>query len=289
MKKIENLIPDIERVFSEPHVFDEQNLKNFGERLAKLIAYKINQEHKPSLRMSNLGTKCERKLWYEINKPDAKQPLSFSTRVKFLFGHVLEELLLFLAAEAGHKVEGEQDKLTINGVDGHRDAIIDGVLVDCKSASSFSFKKFKSHLNHGNDDFGYITQLNAYLYASQDDPKLTEKEKAAFLVIDKQLGHIALDIHEKDDVNYDKVVDFKRHVIQQKTPPPRYYKDEEEGASGNRKLCMACSYCDFNKTCWPGYRTFLYKKGDSFKPVHLTVVKREPNVPELKAGETLDA
>ena len=85
--------------------------------------------------------------------------------MKFLFGHLLEEMLLFLAAEAGHTVAGRQDRLEIDGVPGHGDAIIDGMLVDVKSASTMAFKVQEPPDSLDTDDFGYLQQLNAYLEA----------------------------------------------------------------------------------------------------------------------------
>ena len=70
-----------------------------------------------------------------------------------MFGDILEELLLFLAKEAGHTVTGQQDTLSISGVNGHRDAIIDGRLVDVKSASSYSFRKFKNNVKNFPQNF----------------------------------------------------------------------------------------------------------------------------------------
>lgn len=277
LKKIETLIEDIETVFALPHEFDADRLERFGQRLAKTVARKVNPSaHGFSLRMSNLGTKCNRKLWYKQNVPNSGEKLFFHKTVSFMYGDILEDLLLFLAEEAGHTVDGCQDELELNGVIGHRDAIIDGVLVDVKSASTLSFQKFKKHLTKDVDDFGYIEQLQAYLQASQNDPKVVEKSRAAFFVIDKTLGHMCLDFHNLERYSMAEVVEFKRKAINSEQPPERWYSDEPEGASGNRKLGVACSYCEVKKLCWPNVRTFLY----SSKPVHLTVVKRLPNVPE---------
>jgi len=119
--------------------------------------------------MSSIGQPCERKLWYSINEPMEAEGLSGETRFKFLYGHILEELLLFLAGVAGHDVVGRQDTQEIEGVEGHRDAVIDGVVVDAKSASTYSYKKFEEGKLTENDPFGYVDQLQSYLYAGQDE------------------------------------------------------------------------------------------------------------------------
>ena len=277
-KTINTLVQDIYALFTEPHEFDEDNVENFARRLATHIKNRISDEKgKPGLRMSNLGTPCDRKLWYSVNTPDDAEELRPEVRFKFLYGDILEELVLFLAAEAGHSVEGAQDTLEINGVIGHRDAVVDGVLVDVKSASTYSFGKFRDHLTKDKDSFGYLDQLGAYLYASQDDPLVKNKNIAAFIAVDKTLGHIAVDIQPKTGKNYDSLVETKRYILASKTPPNRAYFDEEDGKSGNRKLGVECSYCPFKAKCWPNLRVFGYSTGPRF----LTVVKNEPKVPEI--------
>ena len=278
MKSISTLVQDIYSLFTKPVEPDVAVTQAFGQQLAQKILYHLNEGRgKPTLRMSNLGTP-DCKLWYSINTPEIAEPLSPESRIKFLYGHILEDLLLFLARLAGHKVEGEQDEVTINGVKGHRDAIIDGRLVDVKSASPFSFRKFKDHTLKEDDSFGYISQLNAYLHSSSDDPLLVDKGKASFLAIDKTLGHICLDTYQKDKVDYSLLVKEKRAMLANTTKPPRSFSDEPEGKSGNRKLGVVCSYCPFKEACWPNLRTFMY----SNKPVFLTHVERLPKVAEAK-------
>lgn len=276
-KTLDTLVQDIYALFTEPHEFSEGNVEEFGKRLAQHITNRVSEEKSGgNLRMSALGTKCDRKLWYTINQPDCAERLPPEVRFKFLYGDILEELVLFLAKEAGHSVEGTQDTLEIGGVKGHRDAVVDGVVVDVKSASSWSFKKFEDHLTPDKDSFGYIDQLGAYLYASQDDPAVTKKDVAAFIAVDKQLGHICVDVHPNTYKDYTKLVEEKKALVAASGAPPKAFQDEEDGKSGNRKLCTECSYCSFKKTCWPDVRTYLYSTG----PRYLTVVKKEPNVQE---------
>ena len=277
VKNLSTLVEDIYGLFTNPHEFDQNNVEEFGKRLATHISNRIKDEKTGDrLRMSSLGTRCDRKLWYQSNAPESAEPLDGHTRFKFLYGDLVEELVLFLAKEAGHSVEGTQDTLTISGVKGHRDAVVDGVLVDVKSASSYSFKKFEDGLTSDKDSFGYLDQLGAYLYASQDDPVVVHKDRAAFIAVDKTLGHITVDVQPNTYKNYDKLVAEKKAVITQKEPPPRAFSDEPDGKSGNRKLGTECGYCSFKSTCWPGMSTYIYSSG----PRYLTRVVREPDVPK---------
>lgn len=278
MKKINTLISDIQSRLLSGKPFDADTVETFSVNLAKKLANRLSEERgKPSLRLSNLGTPCDRKLWYSINKPDFAEPLPASTRLKFLFGDILEEVVLFLARAAGHTVEKEQDSVEVHGVRGHIDGVIDDELVDVKSASSYSFRKFKDHGLVNDDPFGYLVQLGTY-------SRGLGKSRAHFLAVDKTLGHITLDTHEFPDKDYSVIVAQKRAMLATATPPPRAYADEPDGKSGNRKLGLACSYCPFKLVCWPGVRAFKYARGPAF----LTRVVRQPDVPELRIDQMGD-
>lgn len=277
-KSIHTLVGDIYGLFSSDFTPSDTDIEQFGQELAKHLSRRIaEQRGEAYLRLSNIGYPCERKLWYSINTPHESEPLTPSTRIKFLIGDITEELLLFLAKQAGHDVQGEQDTLEIAGVKGHRDAVIDGVTVDVKSASSRSFDKFAEGKLSDSDDFGYLDQLGSYIFAGQNDPLVSEKDIGAFLVLDKQLGKICLDIHPRSGVDYEEVIEHKKQTVSQKNPPPRQFTPVAEGKSGNEKLPTVCSYCSFKHACWPGLRTFLYSNG----PRYLTTVKREPDVVEV--------
>lgn len=280
-KSLDTLVQDIYGVFDGKVVVSEKDADAFGRAVSRIISERIGERGEaPYLRLSNLGTKCDRKLWYTLRTPEVAEPLEPHTRLKFLIGDLWEAVLLFLAKVAGHKVEGEQDEVSVHGVKGHRDAVIDGTIVDVKSASTFAFDKFKAGLTPEKDDFGYLTQIDAYLETAQTDPLVQNKDEAAFLVGDKVLGHLTVDKHPRQGVNYEELVKKKREMLEQPTPPPRGFSDVPDGKSGNRKLGTYCSYCQFKETCWPGLKTYAY----AGKPRHLTKVVREPKVP-LSDGE----
>lgn len=256
-----------------------EKLQAFGQAVAMSIAESLGKrERKASLRMSNIGKPCERQLYYEVNSPELAEEMRPELFMKFMYGHLIEELVLFLAELAGHEVEGRQDTQEIEGIEGHRDAILDGTIIDVKSASSYSFKKFQMGGLKDNDPFGYIPQLQSYLYSAQEDPKVTDKNRAAFLVVDKTLGHLTLDIHRKDETNWPEFYRQKKEVVSSTDLPDRGFSAEPMGQSGNMMLGINCSFCPFSKACWPEQRTFLYAN----KPITLVEVVLEPRVPELK-------
>lgn len=278
MKSIDTLIEDIYNLFSSEYAPDEHNVEIFAKRLANKIAYRINKDNnqKPTLRMSNIGTNCDRKLYYSINNHEEAEELTPQTKLKFLYGDILEELLLFMASEAGHNVELSQEIVETNGIVGHIDAIVDGELVDVKSAASYSFQKFKNQTLADDDKFGYIDQLNGYLYSLQNNSELINKTQAHFFVINKENGELCLCTIDTNAKDYDDFIEEKKQMLASDSIPDRAFEPVPEGKSGNLKLGTVCSYCNFKKKCYPDLRTFLYSQG----PVFLTHVEKEPKVPE---------
>jgi hypothetical protein len=279
-KTIETLVEDIEAILKDGvEVVPDEIAEEFGRSMAQLLISRMsNRQDKSGLRMSNIGTPCDRKLWLQINQTEDKEEFNASTILKFFYGDLIEETLLAIAKLAGHSVEGRQTELQIGGIVGHRDAVVDGVTVDVKSASSYSFGKFKRGSLGGDDPFGYIDQLQSYIEAGQSDPVVTDKLRGAFLVADKVTGHVCLDIHKRDETrSLEAEFKNKQAMVAGHMIPARTYNPVPAGMSGNMKLPTFCSYCNVKKLCHPGLRTFAYSGG----PVFLTTVKKTPEVPEV--------
>ena len=117
------------------------------------------KEAKRTLRMSNVG-KPARMLWYEVNSTVEKEEFNGPTYLKFLYGDLIEEVVLFLAEVAGHSVSDRQRQVVVSDIVGHIDGVVDGVLIDVKSTSPHSFKKFKDGTLRNDDPFAYISQLS---------------------------------------------------------------------------------------------------------------------------------
>lgn len=275
------VVESIYRVVSEGAEVTEEQADKFGKDLSDLLANRLREQklgtrRKFTLRMSNIG-KGARQLWYE-SRYEPNETLAPHTLVKFMFGDILETLVLFLARVGGHNVSSEQAEVDVNGIKGHIDADIDGVTVDVKSASTFSFRKFANGTLADDDPFGYVDQLAGYCKGRDTD--------GAFIAIDKQNGHIAYLPYAKEDlagINIEDRIDYLKAVLESDVEPVRCYQDEPDGESGNRKLGVNCSYCAFKDRCWAeandgvGLRTFLYSNG----PRYLTNVEREPKVMEV--------
>lgn len=280
-KQLEELIGDIDHLFEKGHKPTEEATDKLGSEIARLVRRSLErpfeEERSGTLRMSNLG-KPDRQIWYGLRSDIPKEELRGNTLRKFLMGDLWEALLLFLAREAGHEVEYEQGEVVVDGIVGHIDAIIDNVVVDVKSASSYAFKKFKNGTLQEDDPFGYYDQLGGYSHALDRD--------GAWLAVDKQTGSLCVLRAPKEDLaalDTPGRIAHVKAVLESPEPPERCYEPVPDGKSGNLALSVGCSYCHFKKDCWSdangglGIRTFLYSTG----PKHLVHVEREPNTVEL--------
>lgn len=283
-KSIESLVKDIYNVLDErnDHIVDEGNVQEAGELFKQVLRTRFTRREEKRgedvLRFSSLG-KRDRQLWYQANMPEKAEKLSPKTSFKFLFGDCIEILLLFLTKESGHEVGHTQYEVDIDGIKGHMDCTVDGICVDIKSASPYSFSKFKDGSFVFDDPFGYVQQISGYAQA------LCNTDRAGFLVADKVNGDICFAEVDKYTIEGNsastRIADL-RGIVGRDNPPSRCYSDDPEGKSGNRKLGVSCSYCAFKEECWKdsnggqGLRKFFYSRG----PVWLTNVAKEPKVGE---------
>jgi len=185
----------------------------------------------------------------------------------------------------GEEVTDEQTVIEIplpNGwkIRGRIDAKIDGIPVDVKSASTYTFKKFKEGTLAGDDSFGYIGQLASYCEAEN------HKGTAGFLAIDKQNGTMAFDAyHATPEWTSNAIPDREGLVrdMEGEEPPKRAFEGVPDGKSGNLALGVNCSYCPYRQECWKdanggkGPLGFAYSRG----PVWLVKVVKTPDVPPI--------
>ena len=281
-KKIDTLVEDIYSLFtSEEKVnVSEDDLAVLAEEITRSVSFALTESRKKkkTLRLSLIG-QPDRKIWYNLNKEDKEdgEGLKGNDYIKFLYGNILESLLVFLCKAAGHPVTDQQKELKIDGIVGHQDAKVDNVLVDFKSASSFSFKKFKEGAIFTDDPFGYIAQLSAYAHANK-------VKEAGFIVIDKSSGEIAYcPVHHMEMINAEERINHLKKMVKSPILPDRCYDDMPDGKSGNRRLAVGCIFCEHKRECWSsanggkGLREFKYSNGSKF----LTHVERTPDVEEV--------
>lgn len=275
-KKVETLVEDINKIFYDigngsKVDFPDKKVDKLMEGLREVLYHWATpRESSNGLRMSNVG-RPNRQLWYDIKHDKNEDSLSPSVVFRFLYGHVVEELLLFFADIAGHKVEMQQSEVDVCGLKGHIDSVIDGVVVDVKTASDFSFKKFKEGRLSENDPFGYLAQLAGYEHG-------LKKQGGGFLVANKSTGELCF--FQPDDLelpNIETRITTIRDELKQDVPPTRCYPIVDIGKGGNRGLANECKWCCHKVACNPKARVFRYANGDVF----LTTIKAKPRVDEV--------
>ena len=284
MKNLDNLVEDIYSKLSvlgdgKPLDVSEKDIDALGESIKEVLHHWANPSPRSSdmLRMSNIG-KPTRQLWYDIkSENESTESLPPPVFIKFLYGHILEEVLLFLVKLSGHKVGNQQKEVSVSGIKGHMDCTIDGEVVDVKTASGFAFRKFKDGTLAEQDTFGYLPQLAGYEEAEGT-------KKGGFLAINKETGELALfRPSEFDKPNIKKKIRDVKKAIKLDKPPQRCYNPEPEGSSGNMKLPKECVYCRHKFECHSdandglGLRVFKYSRGYSY----LTQTPKPPKVLEV--------
>ena len=285
-KSLDTLVSDI---YSKIEVLGQNEnleipddlIEDFGERMKEVMRHWTTpKEQSKGLRMSNIGRPA-RQLWYESRDEEDKRPSYAPTYIKFLYGHMLEEVLLLLVKIAGHDVTDEQKEVEVDDIKGHIDCKINGEVIDIKTASNFGFRKFKENNIHNDDPFGYMHQLSGYEAAEGTN-------EGGFLAINKETGELALarplDLTKPDTKTR---IESLKNYIKQDSPPDKCYYPIPEGKKGNMRLASGCVYCKFKNECWSdvnngyGLRAFKYSNGIKY----FTKVMSTPNVLELRRDE----
>lgn len=277
MTSLSSLVDDINRFLEQTPKLDDSLYQELAQDIVITIKNRLSQEssNRTYLSLSSIG-KPLRRVWYDIKQP-LEEPVQASARLKFLYGDIIEDIALWLAKVSGHKVERRQEEVVHHGIKGHIDSIIDGEVVDVKSASPHSFTKFSQATLPHNDPFGYLAQLEGY-------DEEVGNGSPGFLAINKVTGEICLYQPDKmfDMPNTKMLIDNAKEALSKSTPPEtKCYEDVEDGKSGNKKLNTGCCYCPYKFRCWPGLRAFKYADGIKY----LTVVNKEPKVEEITNGK----
>ena len=119
-KTTDNLVQDIYDLMvskdADPSVDVEAEIDKFGEGVKALMRTEFGRGKRKDnrkLRLSNIG-RTDKYLWNHVNGTEG-ETIAPHTYVKFMYGHLIEEMLLFLTRMAGHSVTDEQkvDSLTV--------------------------------------------------------------------------------------------------------------------------------------------------------------------------------
>lgn len=286
-KTIHTLVPDMLQLLEDGIELSPAETAELGKRLGAAARQYLadRNEVDTTPRLSKIGMP-NRRLWYDFRGEfvdEDKDP--GPKRLRMAMGGMIEELVLFVVRKSGHSVTDEQKEVELEGIPGHIDCRIDGALVDIKSASPYSFSKFKTGkvLNPGEDPFGYVAQLSSYNEAMD-----LGDESAYWLVINKSLGDLALvelDPLEQIDARAraKEVKALWESARTDKRGPDRCYALEPMGKKGNLALSVNCSWCPRKHHCYAkandgkGIRSFQYGHGVK----ELVKVVQEPRVAEV--------
>lgn len=273
MTTLSSLVEDIYRVAQGNQKIDDSLYEELSRDITDTIRARLSapSSKRTHLSLSSIG-KPLRRLWYDL-KTDDIEPEPPYARLKFLYGDIIESIVLWLAKVSGHTVTDRQKEVVHHGVVGHIDSIIDGEIVDAKSASPKSYMKFSKAMLPEDDPFGYLAQLQAY-------DEECGNGNPGFLAMNKVTGEICLYQPDKifDMPDTEKLIRDCRDALEKDVPPTtKCYEDVPDGKGGNMKLATGCCYCPHKHKCWKGLRAFKYADGIRY----LTKVVNEPRVEEI--------
>jgi hypothetical protein len=284
-KDTKTVVQDIYAYLESPEkegYLDDKDVDELAKEIALVLKKRAAERRNPNftLRLSNYG-KPPRQLWFEANSPLSRQKPRGSLLIKFLYGDIIEAMLLFLVRQSGHSVTKEQDSVVLEGIDGHIDAVVNGdTVIDVKSASKWAFaKKFKGGavLNKVDDSFGYVPQLKGY-------QKSLDLPNAGLLSACKETGelwYLPLEGDYPDNFDAKATMNHAKKVLEMDAPPvEKCYPDQPDGESGNRVLNRNCEWCSHKFECWGSQlRAFDYASGTKY----FTRVAKRPqaHIPEV--------
>lgn len=293
MPKIDTLARDIYDLLDRPNAdmqFDIDREVDLSKRLISHIRDEVRDPDRTSrpaneLYVTQFTSPCNRRVWYNVYGKDLeRERIAGKNRFKFVYGDLIEEMVLYFAELAGHNVTHKQHRFEtpLGASDpfiicGRIDAIIDGVLIDVKSMEGFSFDRLVAGTYE--DKWGYFTQLGIYKHMAEQAG--IEVRECAILAVNKSNGR--LHVH-KVDPEY-LVGCWARVVGAVKDPKSLYELPDRHitSKSGNDVLGAGCSYCPFKFDCYErdglnGLEVYGYSDGPTFMP---KPVKRPPKVPQI--------
>lgn len=307
---LQYLVDDIHALLNkledgEDVTIKEELYEEFGKTCIEALKRQMQPRKnalKGTVRMSNIG-RPDRILYYEVNHPELKGELQPSDKVRFMYGDMVESLMLFLMEASGNEICDKQRRVQLSvGTDEERvsikgscDGSSRGTVFDIKSASSYAFNtKFAKGGLEQDDPFGYRLQLAGYRTAIQDESvpnNSTVRGKdvdPSFFVVDKSTGQMKIS-EPSLPTNYE-VKERLEHVmlmLEEPNEPQRCHAPIPKGTKGNMVLPKACGWCDFKFHCHrdanngAGLRAFEYKTYKGLEPTYFTEVVDTPRVTEI--------
>lgn len=268
MKSIYTLIPDVQQLLTTKGWWSDEISSYCTRAVDQRLRANFTETEgiRRGLRLSRMGDTCPRQVWYSVHHPELAELLPYNAILKYTYGHIIEALALTLAKASGHTVEGEQNEITLDGISGHCDCVIDGNIVDIKSSSTRGMAKYRSVAEfEASDDFGYLDQIDGYVVGSREDVVVLNKKSGFIWAIDKTLGNMVLYEHEVRPERIKERISRYKQYSGSSTPPPCNCGTRRHGSTGSLALDIRASYSPYRRVCFPNLRTII-EKG---KPVYL--------------------
>ena len=220
------------------------------------------------IRMSNIGRKkCQ--LWFDKNNPESKLSDSPFFLINMMLGDIVEAVFKGLLRAAKVKFEDSEHvelKTKAKKVEGTYDLVLNGKVDDIKSASAWAYdnKFIDFETLRSKDSFGYVAQLVGYA-------KAKGVPVGGWWAINKANGSFKYVSANGVDMEseYKKIEDTISYV-ENDEPFERCYEPVEETyygkPSGNKKLGIECSFCNYREACWDNLQVLPSKVSKSSNP-----------------------
>lgn len=207
------------------------------------------------LRMSASG-KCARQIGYQLYGFES-EPLPPRSIMVFRLGDTIEAelkalLVKYLPPHIEVELLNEEISVDIDGVKilGHTDGIIKQPIQAVLEMKSINTMRYKS-LSREGIPFDYQMQATAYM-------KALGLKKTLFMFYNKDTSHVMEIEMSFDESFWQQIVKRFQSVIhstKENLPPREYHPD------GLGKLTWHCSYCSYNKHCYPEAELMFDKQG----------------------------
>lgn len=242
------------------------SLQQFTKDCEEAVSRQLRREKgEYRLRMSGLGRPLCQQL---VERSGMREEMDYNGVLRFLFGDIVEALMMLLLREVGAKIVSFQEsvELEIAGqqIRGTLDLVLEDELGqkkvwDIKSASEWAFNyKYSGGYDKLKEDdpFGYVMQ--GYLYA-----EATGLPFGGWIVVNKSSGQVLIveapDWQEEDRKAYLKdaeqrvriLTDPKSEVVKFDAEVETYRADGEIVKTGNKTLPKQCGMCGYRSHCWP--------------------------------------
>ena len=264
-------------------------INEFGEACKEAFRKQFVEERETEFRprMSNIGKPlCQLQMEKKGVKADTPP---YNTKMRFIFGDLIEALAIAILKSSGIKIDNFQKKVKYvfgeDEINGTYDVEIMDRIWDIKSASPYSFQ-YKFGEKGGfdamlkDDPFGYVSQ--GYLYAGADD-----KEFGGWIAINKSTGEWSVvETPINDSEHKKKAIEQAKnnaHALNTNQPFKRQFEDVEEffnrKPTGNRILAKECTFCVYKKPCWENLQYLPQKESKAMNPKYFWYTKvKEENV-----------